>query len=149
MLKIPFLILLWKKVPICSECVVNNHTQPLHQYDRLGEAQSKNIEELEQLIECANERILECNGDLSHTLDQYYAKLQEKLEQTRTYIEETHTSYTVILEKRKEDLMKELEEKHSQKEALVSDMQSSIDRSIGQLNDLIEFVKRYLKNGNR
>ena len=121
----------------------------MHQYDRLGEAQSKNIEELEQLIECANERILECNGDLSHTLDQYYAKLQEKLEQTRTYIEETHTSYTVILEKRKEDLMKELEEKHSQKEALVSDMQSSIDRSIGQLNDLIEFVKRYLKNGNR
>lgn len=44
--------------------------------------------------------------------------------------------------------MKELEDKHSNKEQIILEMHNSIDQSINQLNDLIKFVQRCLTNGN-
>ena len=87
------------KVPICTECVVNMH--PQHSYERLSDAEAKNVTELEMLVLKAKEKIVECHGDLSQTLDQYLFDLQEQLEQSRTLIEQTHQSYKAVLEKRK------------------------------------------------
>ena len=75
------------------------HSQ--HSYERLSDAEAKNVNELELLALKAKEKIVECHGDLSQTLDQYLFDLQEQLEQSRTLIEETHQSYKAVLEKRK------------------------------------------------
>jgi len=44
--------------------------------------------------------------------------------------------------------MKELEERHTNKEMMILDMNNSINKSIDQLNDLIKFIQRCLTKGN-
>lgn len=134
------------QVPICADCIVSYHTQ--HSYERLADAESKNVEELNLLVLKAKEKIKECNGELTQTLDQYLLNLQEQYVQSKGFIEETNKSYKEVIEKRKEDLLKELEEKQTNKELVIMDLHNNIEQSIAQLNDVIKFVKRCLVNGN-
>ena len=76
------------------------HTQPLHSCERLIEAESKIIEELEQLSKQVKEKVKECQGEFGR-LDQYLSELQEQLEQSRGFIEESFQSFKAILEKRR------------------------------------------------
>lgn len=136
------------QIPICTECVVNIHTQPMHQYERLDDAQSKNIKDLEFLIEKSKEKINECHGDLTQNLDKHMSLLQENFMLCKNNIEETFQAYEKVLEKQKSNLMKELEEKNSNKECFILEMHNGIDHSVNQLNDLVKFVQRCLVNGN-
>ena len=49
----------------------------------------------------------------------------------------------------KDDLLKELEEKHSHKELVIMDLHNSIEQSIIHLNEAIQFVNHVIVNGNR
>jgi len=115
---------------------------------RIAVAETQNVEELEFLIEKCKERIIECNGDMLQTLDGCLTDLQKKFEHSREAIEETHRAYAALVEKRKDELMKELEERHTNKEMMILDMNNSINKSIDQLNDLIKFIQRCLTKGN-
>ncbi|CAF0758312.1 unnamed protein product [Brachionus calyciflorus] len=62
--------------------------------------------------------------------------------------EEAFKVYRQVLEKSKNELSKELEEKHANKHLALMEMNSSIDQSINKLLDVIKFSERVLKNGN-
>jgi len=135
------------QTPICTECVVSSHQQPAHCYERLSEAEIKNIEELGSLIGKTKNKIEECQGDFQ-LLEQYSADLEDQKKQSKEAIEETYRLYANILEKRKNELINELDEKHSSKQQAITDLHDNVQGSVDQLYEAIQFVERILKNGN-
>ena len=49
----------------------------------------------------------------------------------------------------KDDILKELDEKHSSKELMIMDMHNTIDISVNRLNECVKFTERILCNGNK
>lgn len=135
------------QTPVCTDCVVNIHQHPMHMCERLSEVESKTIDELEVIVAKAKVKIDMCQSEFQ-SLDQCLSSLQEQAETSKGLIEETYNSYKAILEAKKEELLKELQEKHSSKELAIMDLHNSLDTAIGQLNDVVKFVERILKNGN-
>lgn len=136
------------QVAICAECVAHAHAAPLHQYERISVAEAQNVEDLEAVIGRAREKIGECSGERSSNLDECLQQLQSRFEESRGAIEAVHVSYQAVMDRRKQELMKELDEKHTSKEMIIMEMHQSIEQSIQQLNDLIKFVQRCLTNAN-
>ena len=124
------------------------HQHPLHVCDRLSDVESKTLDELELIVAKAKEKIDACQSEF-HVLDQYLGSLQEQAETSKGLIEETYNSYKAVLEKKRDELLRELEEKHSVKELAIMELHNSLDASIGQLTDMVKFVERIIKNGNR
>lgn len=84
------------QTPICSDCVVSSHQSPMHTYERILDAESRNLEELDAYMKKAKENISFCQSEFQ-TLDQYLADLQEQLENSKGAIEETYQTYKVDL----------------------------------------------------
>ena len=134
------------QIPICSECGLSSgHKQ--HAYERISDCESKQIEELDILVKKAKENVSQCHCEFQ-ALDQYLVDLQEQLEMSKGSIEETFHSYQVLLEKRKDEMLKELDEKHAEREIGIMNLHTMIDMSLVQLNDVIKFSERILVNGN-
>jgi hypothetical protein len=138
------------QTPICSDCVTTFHSAPLHSYERITdntESALRHVEELDSLVRKAKDNICFCTGEYQ-TLDSYLSEIQEQMEQSRGLINETFQSYKSLLETKKDELLKELEEKHSNKELLIMDTHHNIDNSIVKLNEAVKFTERILRNGN-
>jgi hypothetical protein len=134
------------QIPICSDCITL-HQQPKHQYERIVDVETRNIIDLENLLIKAKETINLCQQDYQ-LVDQYLNDLQEQLETGKQMIDETFQTYRAMLEKRRNELVKEMEEKHSNKEASLIDMHTLIDTLINQLNHCVRYGERVLENGN-
>lgn len=132
-------------MPICSDCVITTHQ--MHHHDRLSDVELKMISELELLTRKLKDKISECKSEFQ-LLDQYLSDLDEQREQSKSLIEDTFHSYRQVLEKRKDDLLRELKEKHASKRQDILDINDNIRTSIEQLNEVIRFVERVLRNGN-
>jgi len=119
----------------------------MHHHDRLSDVELKMISELELLTRKLKDKISECKSEFQ-LLDQYLSDLDEQREQSKSLIEDTFHSYRQVLEKRKDDLLRELKEKHASKRQDILDINDNIRTSIEQLNEVIRFVERVLRNGN-
>ena len=134
------------QIPICSDCITL-HQQPKHQYERIVDVETRNIIDLENVLIKAKETINLCQHDYQQ-IDQYLNDLQEQLETGKQMIDETFQTYRTVLEKKRNDLIKEMEEKHSNKESSLMDMHNIIDTLINQLNHCVRYGERVLENGN-
>jgi hypothetical protein len=74
--------------------------------------------------------------------------LQEQLETGKQMIEETFQTFRAMLEKKRNELIKEMDEKHSNKEASLMDIHNIIDTLTNQLNHCVRYGERVLENGN-
>jgi tripartite motif-containing protein 2/3 len=136
----------------------------------LADAEAKNLNDLQMLINEAKDKIDYCQNQYMK-LENYLADLQDQNKTTRGYIEQTYQSYKSLVEKRrvswvrprlavstirpnrilleKDEMLKELNERHAQEELAVMDMHGSIDTCISQITDTVRFTELTLKNGNR
>ena len=135
------------QIPICSDCLVSSHQQPVHCYERINEAESRNLEELDFYIKKARENINYCQSEYQ-TLDQYLNELNEQSQSSKILIEETFSAYKQVLEKRRDQMIKQLEDKHANKQLFLMELHSAIDQSINKFLDVIKFSDRVLRNGN-
>lgn len=85
-------------MPICSECLLSLHH--LHVYERLHDAENKNIQELYSLVNEAKDKIDYCKTQ-SELLNSYFNDLQEQYETSRGYVDEIYHSYKALLEKKR------------------------------------------------
>lgn len=87
-------------MPICTDCIVSLHQQPLHNYERIIDVEMKTFNELHALVDNSKTKIDYCQNQYS-TLENCLAELQDQLETARGSIDETYQSYKAILEKRR------------------------------------------------
>ncbi|CAB3368892.1 Hypothetical predicted protein [Cloeon dipterum] len=103
------------QVPICNECILVNHTQPIHKFIRLADAEGEQRKELEDLVLKTKMKLAgfdETNAQLSNAL----SELENQRENAKSLIEETFQSYKALLEKCRDQALDRLGYLHSAQE---------------------------------
>ncbi|XP_076351919.1 protein meiotic P26-like [Tachypleus tridentatus] len=135
------------EVPICNDCIVTDHKQCDHHYERISDVELKQREEIENLVKESEEKITFCEI-ASSTLQNSLTDLQVQRDDTKTVIQETFKRYHAVLDKQQEDLLQELENVHSEKELLLMETLHNVERTADKFQDACKFTKKLLQNGN-
>ncbi|XP_008548372.1 B-box type zinc finger protein ncl-1 [Microplitis demolitor] len=133
--------------PICNECLMVEHKTPEHQYERLSDAESSQIEELVNLMSESKNKITECDKTSSH-LENALSELQAQHDQAKDLIIETFQSYKAILEKCRDNALNDLEKLHSERELEVMDTFHNVEKSAEKIEDACRFTSRLLEHGD-
>lgn len=73
------------QVPVCAECVITEHTQPMHSYERLADVDAtRHIDELEAYVRKARESMMAC--DHAGGIDKHLCYLSEQAQNAREAI---------------------------------------------------------------
>ncbi|XP_023221259.1 B-box type zinc finger protein ncl-1 [Centruroides vittatus] len=135
------------EVPICNECMVIDHKQPDHQYERASDVEQKHREELENLMTESKSKVQFCE-EATSVLQTCLSELQLQRDNAKSLIEETFQSYKVILEKCQEEIIQELKLIHSAQELHIMDTFHNVEKTIEKIEDAWKFTDRLLKHGN-
>lgn len=74
------------EVPICSDCLISEHTAPLHTYQRISDVEStRHLDELDAYVKKAKESIVSCGGDYT-SIEQYMDDLNDQLQMAKKNI---------------------------------------------------------------
>ncbi|KFM56989.1 Brain tumor protein, partial [Stegodyphus mimosarum] len=134
-------------VPICNECMILDHKQPEHCYEKAVDAEQKQREELRNLISESESKVQFCE-EAASVLDTHLSDLQMQYDNARSYIEETFQSYKAILERQQEQLLKELDSIHSSQELQIMETFHNVEKTIEKIDDACKFAERLLSCGN-
>uniref|UniRef100_T1JAV6 Uncharacterized protein n=1 Tax=Strigamia maritima TaxID=126957 RepID=T1JAV6_STRMM len=135
------------QVPVCNECLVLEHEQPEHHYERISHIEQKQREELQNLMVESKSKVHFCE-EASVALESTLRDLQTQHDNVRSSIDETYQSYKAILEKRKENLLTELEELHTNQELAIMETFHGVEKTIEKIEDACKFTQRLLKHGD-
>ncbi|XP_076321036.1 LOW QUALITY PROTEIN: protein meiotic P26-like [Tachypleus tridentatus] len=135
------------EVPICNECMVADHKQPQHRYERAVDAEAKHRENIENLIKESEEKVRFCEM-ASLALQNSLTDLQLQRDNAKNSIQETFKKYQEILNKKQETLLQDLEAIHSEKELLVMDTMHSVEKTMEKIEDACKFSKKLITYAN-
>lgn len=135
------------QVPICSECMIRDHHQPEHHYEKLSDVEARQEEELQALLSDCRAKLERCH-ERSQIVESSLSELQDKTDNARGLIVETFQSYKALLEKRKDELLKELDDKHSFCELQLMEAFHELGTMETRLEDACQFTERVLKHGS-
>ena len=85
---------------MCNECVVVEHKQPVHTYERISELEEMQKAELTALIAECKGKVQFCD-EATSTLENALSEVQMQRDNARGQIEETFQTYRTMLEARK------------------------------------------------
>ena len=89
---------------MCNECVVVEHKQPVHTYERISELEEMQKAELTALIGECKGKVQFCE-EATSTLENALSEVQMQRDNARGQIEETFQTYRTMLETRKVSYM--------------------------------------------
>ncbi|XP_034949845.1 B-box type zinc finger protein ncl-1-like [Chelonus insularis] len=133
--------------PICNECLLVEHKTPEHQYERISDAEGRQIEEIVNLMSESKTKISECER-ASLQLENALSELQSQHDQAKDLIIETFQSYKAILEKCRDNALNNLEKLHSERELEVMDTFHNVDKTKEKIEDANRFTSRLLEHGD-
>ena len=96
------------------------HKSPDHQYERLGDAEPRQKEELVNLMNESKARIADCDQTTTQ-LGNALSELQAQRDQAKDLIMESFQSYKAVLEKLRDNALEDLETLHSERELEIMD----------------------------
>jgi len=135
------------QIPVCSECMLCVHKQPDHICDRIVDVEAKQLAELRGLIAETKDKVQQCE-QASLNMDAVLTDLQQQRDSARDLIAETYQNYKAVIEKRREELLSELEKIHSGSELAIMDMYHSVEKAVEKIETACQFTERVLENGN-
>ncbi|XP_060598394.1 B-box type zinc finger protein ncl-1-like isoform X2 [Ruditapes philippinarum] len=135
------------EVPICNDCIVSDHKPPEHQPERVQDLEEKEREYLKSIITESKSKIASCE-EATGTLMSSLTELQSQRDNAKDLINETFQSYKAILEKRKDDLLSELDTLQSSKELSLMELCHSVEKATEKLEDGCSFTEHVLNNGS-
>ncbi|KAJ8297904.1 hypothetical protein KUTeg_024435 [Tegillarca granosa] len=135
------------QVPICNECMMGDHKQPEHHYERISDVEEKIVEDLKGLVTECKSKVSLCE-ESSNSLQNALTELQMQRDNAKGLINETFQSYKAILEKKRDDLLQELESLHSSQELAIMDLFHTVEKTTERVEGGCEFTERVLKHGS-
>lgn len=130
-------------IPICKECLTD-HPQGLHDYDHINTVGPRQIESLVDLIDKSKTRIGEFKKadksveQLSNCLDMNYHKAKAE-------IDETFGFFYSVIEERKEELKKELEDLYNTKKISLALISNKVQEMSESVKNMSSFTDRIIK----
>lgn len=133
-------------VPICKECTYMEHGRG-HEYQFMSEIGGKQIEDMRHTAEDAKLKAGELRGaakGIEHTSN----RLQVHYHKAQNDINDTHNFYIAMLEERKQESLKELDEIFNGKKVSLSTLAQKMHENIDRLYQGCDFLDKLLKHAN-
>lgn len=134
-------------VPICNECIVTEHKQPDHVYERVADCEKKQIDEIHTLIAESKCKIRFCE-EASAGLENSLSELQLQHDNAKGLINETFQTYKTMLEKNRDEMLNKLADINSSQRLAVMEMCHTIDKTVEKMDHGCSFTEKLLKYGN-
>ncbi|CAF0982433.1 unnamed protein product, partial [Didymodactylos carnosus] len=133
-------------IPICKECTTTDHSRN-HEYMPLNDAGSHQVAKLQNMVENTRLRL----NELKHsqkTFDRAYGMLQTQYHKAQHDINETYNFYRQLIEERKHELIKELDNGFTEKQTILTSQMQKIDETLTKANQPLDFSDRLFKNSS-
>lgn len=131
-------------LPICKECTILEHPKGLHDYDYLADIGSKQVEIITNLIEDSKSKTNDLRNALK-TVEHFSSRLQMQYHKAQNEINETFQFYRSMLEERKQETMKELDNIYNTKMVSLSVLTEKVQENIDKIHEMCDFVDRIIK----
>lgn len=132
--------------PACTECAKEHNPASGHQRDGILEFEIRVRQDLETLLgesKAKLEQLNKASGEFNNSLEE----LAQQRSAAKDLINETYQSYKAVLEKCRDDALKELNLLHHERELKVMDMTEQVGKGVDMLEDACKFTSRLLENG--
>lgn len=130
--------------PICKECTSVDHVKGLHDYDHISEIGPRQVEVLGELLEQSKAKTNDLRN-AAKSVEHFSSRLQMQYHKAQAEINDTFNFYCSVLEERKEELMKELEDLYNTKMVSLSLVGSKVQEMVDKVQQMSLFVDRIMK----
>lgn len=134
-------------VSACGECAKTEHKiSSGHQCEGILDSEIRVRQELETMLTDSKSKVevlMKASADLGNSLESL--ALQRSI--AKDLINESYQSYKAVLEKCRDDALKQLSELYHERELKVMDMTEKVGKDINMLEDACKFTSRLLENG--
>ncbi|CAL1261448.1 unnamed protein product [Larinioides sclopetarius] len=131
-------------IPICKECTNSEHLKGLHDYDHISEIGSRQVEILADLVEQSKAKTNDLRN-AAKSVEHLSSRLQMQYHKAQAEINDTFNFYCSVLEERKEELMKELEDLYNTKMVSLSLVGNKVQEMVENANNLSSYFDRITK----
>ncbi|XP_076343760.1 protein brain tumor-like isoform X2 [Tachypleus tridentatus] len=131
-------------VLICKDCVLVEHPKGLHSFDHLDEIGHKQVEFINCLVEDSKLKSKDLQNNLK-TIEHSTNNIQVQYEKAQKEIKDTYQFYFSVLEERKREILKELDDAYNSKIVTISMLGQKIQENIDKIIGMCEFVEKILK----
>uniref|UniRef100_A0A1B0GK70 Uncharacterized protein n=2 Tax=Lutzomyia longipalpis TaxID=7200 RepID=A0A1B0GK70_LUTLO len=118
-----------------------------HVYEMLSDAEKCVRIEVENLMKEARGKVEYCDKAACH-LGSALTELQTQHDVARDLIEESYQSFKAVLEKCRDNALKELKCLHSERELKIMDVLHNVEKSVEKIENACNFTKRVLEQAN-
>lgn len=135
------------QVPVCNDCLIADHKGAEHHYELICEAEKRMRTDLEEMIDKAKIKVDYCNssaGDLENAL----TELQQQHDTAQEIIEENFENFQRILNRCRDNAIKDLEKLHSERELKIMDLLHNVEKSVEKLESTCRFTDKVLQEAN-
>lgn len=131
-------------VPICKECITQEHPSGLHEYEHINDAAPKQIEAITHAIQEAKAKATDIRNVLKN-VEIVSNRLQVQYHKAQNEINDTFLFYRSMLDERKQELLKELESVFSAKQISLGVATQKGQETVDQIYKTCEFVEKLNK----
>lgn len=135
------------QVPMCNECAASNHKGSEHQYELIAEAEKRLRGDIEELMVSAKGKIAYCN-ETSIVLGNALTELEAQHDTARGQIDEAYKRFKKALDDYHENMLKDLERYHSERELKIMDLMHSAEKSADKTEYACKFTRKVLDTAN-
>ncbi|KAK6626367.1 hypothetical protein RUM43_006678 [Polyplax serrata] len=134
-------------VAVCQECTLLEHPGGLHETEGLAEAVPKLLEMVGQTVQESRAKAQDIRN-MVKTLEHNTAKIQVQYHKAQNEINDTFQFYRSMIEERKQELLKELENIFSSKQVQMSVVGQKAQEAVEKINQTCDMVERIAKEAS-
>ncbi|XP_013790529.1 B-box type zinc finger protein ncl-1-like, partial [Limulus polyphemus] len=131
-------------VLICKDCIVMDHPQGIHNFEHLTEIGHKQVDYMNCLVEDSKLKKTDLRNILK-TIEHSTSNVQAQYEKAKNEIKDTYQFYCVVLEERKREILKELDEIFNSKVVSLSMLGQKVQENIEKTLEMCDFVEKLMK----
>ncbi|XP_022251345.1 B-box type zinc finger protein ncl-1-like [Limulus polyphemus] len=131
-------------VLICKDCIITEHPKGLHNFDHLAETGHKQVEFVGSLIEDSRLKKTDLQN-LLKTIEHSSNNYQIQYEKAQNEIKDTHQFYCSVLQERKKEILKDLDDAFNSKIVYLSLLGQNIQENIDKTHEMCDFVEKMIK----
>lgn len=135
------------ETPVCNECLIVDHKGTEHRYEIISEAEKHMRTEVEKLLQETRSKVEYCDNE-NTKLETSLQELQQQHDAARDAIKESYDTIMSVIEKRKDQAMRELKSLHSEREIKIMEQFHQVEKSTDQMEYCASFTRKLLDNGN-
>lgn len=135
------------QTPVCNDCLIADHKGAEHQYETISEAEKPMRAEIDRYMKDAKAKIAYCD-QATNNLNSSLSELQNQTDTARDLINESYQSFKAVLDKCRENAIKELDTLHDARELKIMELLHGVEKSVDEIDGACKFTEKVLNQAN-